>query len=103
MNETPTCVEDALAIVGDGYLVLPVEMARRVCLLLGLPSHAPGLPIISWRDGDEAWEKCGIAGREGPGEGVESVTLSSYVAAQLGIEPAPGAAIGNQRVTNGTR
>jgi hypothetical protein len=36
----------------------------------------PGPPVVSWRDGDEAWEKCGLAGREGPGQGVESVALS---------------------------
>lgn len=92
--DTPASAEDALALVGNGYLVLPVDAAQRACLLLGVAPEvdAPGLPIVSWRDGDEAWEKCGLAGREGPGEGVESLALSYYVAARLGIDPAPGSA-----------
>lgn len=101
MNETPNTVEDALAIVGDGFLVLPVELAQRVCTLLGVPSDAPRLPIVSWKDGDEAWNTYGLAGREGPGEGVESVTLSYYVAVHFGIDPAPGAAFREQRLTSG--
>jgi len=94
-------VEDALAIVGNGYLVLPLEVARRVCTLLGVSPDKPGPPIVSWRNGDEAWKKCGLAGREGPGQGVESVPLSYYVLSQLGISPAPGSAFGEQRLAAG--
>jgi hypothetical protein len=102
MTDTRTnTVEDALALVGNGYLVLPVEIAQSVCTLLGVSSDATGLPIVSWKDGDEAWNTYGLAGREGPGEGVESVMLSYYVVAQLGISPAPGSAFSEQRLSAG--
>lgn len=94
-------VEGALAIVGNGFLVLPVEVAQRVCTLLEVPSDASELPIVSWEDGEEAWKLRGLAGREGPGSGVESVNLSYYVAAHLGIHLAPGAAFRERRGTSG--
>jgi hypothetical protein len=92
-------VEDALKFVGDAFLVLPVEVAQRVCTLLGVSPDEPGPPVVSWRDGDEAWEKCGLAGRKGPGQGIESVALSYYVARGLGIDPPPGLAFKGDHLT----
>jgi hypothetical protein len=83
-------VLEALEIVGDGHSVASVEVAKEVCEVFHV-SFSEDL-IISWQSQQQAFECYGFFPFEdGPGEGVECLSLSYHVAKSLGLG-APGSA-----------
>jgi hypothetical protein len=81
-------VRDAVELLEDGHSVYGVELAQRICQVVGVTFEES--LVFSWQSQQNALEQYGFFAREeGPGQGVNSLDLSYHVTRSLGLG-APG-------------